>query len=147
MKSSKNNSLVLVTGVFDILHIEHLRFLIAAKKLGHQLIVGIETDERVKKIKGANRPINSQQIRLEQLSALKPVDKVILLPSSFDTYQLWYAFMSKLSPDFYAVSSHTKHLDIKQQICDQLGIKLVIVSQHNPNISTSGLLDKITRQE
>ena len=64
-------------GVFDILHKGHLHLLKEASKLGNQLIVGINTDESVKRLKGSNRPINDLRKRTEQLLMLPWVDDVI----------------------------------------------------------------------
>lgn len=72
---------IFVNGTFDILHIGHLQLLNYAKSLGDQLIVGIDSDERVKKLKGTSRPINTEYERYTLLKYLKPVDDVII----FDT--------------------------------------------------------------
>lgn len=132
----------LATGVFDLLHIEHLRFLAKAKSLGDKLIVGVETDSRVSRMKGNHRPINPQAIRVEQLESLKVVDDVFSLPDTFDQQTDWVVFMKTLKPDFYAVSSHSNFLENKQNICEQTGITFCIVHPYNPAISTTKLIDK-----
>ena len=68
---------VIVNGTFDILHPGHVALLTYAKSLGDFLIVAIDSDERVKKLKGSDRPINGQEDRKTMLEALKPVDKVV----------------------------------------------------------------------
>lgn len=128
---------VLVTGVFDILHIEHLRFLTKAKEQADYLIVGIETDYRVRQLKGTERPIHPLKIRSEQLRALKSVDTVFSLPKKFNSQSDWESLMQHLHPNIYAVSSHSTFLENKQYICDKFGIKFVIVHNHNPEFSTS----------
>ena len=105
-----NNKIVLVTGIFDLLHIEHIRFLEQAKAVGDKLIVGIETDARVSHIKGGGRPVNNADIRLEQLTALKAVNIAFLLPEQFDKQADWEDFIAQTKPDIYAVSSHTIYL-------------------------------------
>lgn len=72
---------VFVNGTFDILHVGHVALLDYAKSLGDQLVVGIDSDDRVKLLKGSGRPINSQLERGTLLAALKSVDKVFV----FDT--------------------------------------------------------------
>jgi D-beta-D-heptose 7-phosphate kinase/D-beta-D-heptose 1-phosphate adenosyltransferase len=74
---------VLVTGVFDLLHEEHILFLKKAKALGDYLVVGIESDVRVKQMKGEGRPVNSQSIRVENLKSLNIIDEVFVLPQEF----------------------------------------------------------------
>jgi rfaE bifunctional protein nucleotidyltransferase chain/domain len=134
---------VLVTGVFDILHVEHLRFLKKAKESGDKLVVGIESDSRVKKIKGDQRPIYNQQIRLEQLNALKVVDLTFVLPEEFDTQKDWEQLMKKIQPQIYAVSSHTSFLDNKRKISEKYGATLLVVHQFNPRFSSSQIIYKM----
>jgi cytidyltransferase-like protein len=137
---SKTGTLTLATGVFDLLHIEHIRFLNAAKKCGSHLLVGLETDARVKSIKGDNRPYNPQEIRLEQVANLKAVDHAFLLPAHFSNQDDWIKLMKAIQPNVYAISSHTSYQENKRFICNQLDIQLKIVHPHNPNISTSKLI-------
>ena len=69
---------IFVNGTFDILHVGHIKLLRYAKSLGDVLIVGIDSDNRVSKLKGPSRPINSEYERWVLLSQLKPVDMVIV---------------------------------------------------------------------
>ena len=73
-----NKKIVFTNGCFDLLHIGHITYLEEAKKLGDILIVGINTDESVKKLKGPARPIQNENDRCEILAALKAVDHTIL---------------------------------------------------------------------
>ncbi len=73
----QNKKIVFTNGCFDILHVGHVRYLTAAKNFGDVLIVGLNTDESVRKLKGSSRPINSQADRAEVLLGLKAVDHVI----------------------------------------------------------------------
>ncbi len=73
----QGNKIVFTNGCFDIIHAGHVRYLTAAKNFGDVLIVGLNTDESVRKLKGASRPINSQDARAEVLLGLKAVDHVI----------------------------------------------------------------------
>lgn len=70
--------IVFTNGCFDILHVGHVRYLSAAKKLGDILIVGLNTDASVKILKGESRPINNEKDRAEILLGLKAVDYVVL---------------------------------------------------------------------
>ena len=72
---------VFVNGTFDILHPGHLALLNYAKSLGDFLVVAIDTDERVKQLKGPTRPINNQNDRKLFLENLKAVDEVVVFGS------------------------------------------------------------------
>ena len=69
--------IVFTNGCFDIIHAGHVRYLTTAKSFGDVLIVGLNTDESVRKLKGTSRPINTQADRAEVLLGLKAVDHVI----------------------------------------------------------------------
>ena len=73
---------VIVNGTFDILHPGHLAMLNYAKSLGDFLIVAIDTDERVRQLKGPSRPINNQNDRKLFLENLRAVDEVRFFGSS-----------------------------------------------------------------
>lgn len=73
---------IVVNGTFDILHRGHLEMLNYAKSLGDWLLVCIDTDDRVKELKGASRPINNQDDRKFMLENLKAVDCVTLFDSN-----------------------------------------------------------------
>lgn len=89
---------VLVTGVFDVLHLEHEYFLRQAKALGGRLVVGIESDLRVKKLKGPDRPINAQATRCQNLRDLGIADEVFVLPEQFNTSDDHRALLQKIKP-------------------------------------------------
>jgi rfaE bifunctional protein nucleotidyltransferase chain/domain len=70
--------IVLANGCFDFFHVGHVRYLAAAKALGDFLIVGINADEQVRRLKGENRPLIPEQERAEIISALRFVDYVTI---------------------------------------------------------------------
>ena len=72
------DKVVFTNGCFDVLHAGHLQLLKQAKQKGNKLIVGLNSDASVKKLKGISRPINNVEIRKEQLLALPWVDEVII---------------------------------------------------------------------
>lgn len=137
-----NKKIVLVTGVFDLLHDEHVNFLKKAKELGDKLVVGIESDKRVKEIKGLKRPVLSQEIRKKNLNALRIADEIFILPEQFNKPEDHFNLVKKVGAKILAVSSHTAHLDKKQQIMEKVGGNVVVVHEHNPAVSTSILLEK-----
>lgn len=75
---NQNKKIVFTNGCFDLLHLGHVTYLEEAKRLGDVLIVGINTDDSVKKIKGPTRPIQNENDRSQILAALKAVDHTIL---------------------------------------------------------------------
>ena len=131
---------VLATGCFDVLHAEHKKFLRAAKKLGGRLLVGVETDTRVKQLKGYNRPVNQLTVRLRALQQLGIADQVFALPNQFNNLNHFTALIKRIKPDILGVSSSTPNLTIKRRIMKRAGGRVVIVLPHNPKISTTAML-------
>ena len=106
---SKNNSkkIVFTNGVFDLLHVGHIRYLNEAKNLGNILVVGLNSDSSVEKIKGPSRPINKFEDRALVLMALKSVDYVI----SFDD-ETPLNLIKKVMPDILVKGGDYKIKDI-----------------------------------
>ena len=75
---SGGRKIVFTNGCFDILHVGHVRYLTAAKSFGEVLIVGLNSDESVRNLKGAGRPINNEKDRAEVLLGLRAVDYVAI---------------------------------------------------------------------
>ena len=92
----KGKKIIWANGCFDILHIGHLKYLQKAKDLGDILIVGVNSDESVRKLKGDERPVNMVEARVELIAALECVDFVIVYP---DLNVIKY--LNVLRPDFY----------------------------------------------
>lgn len=69
---------VWINGCFDVLHIGHINLIEFGKTLGTKVRVGIDSDERVKMLKGVNKPFNNQEDRKKMLSAIKNVDDVVI---------------------------------------------------------------------
>ena len=74
----REGKIVFTNGCFDILHLGHLDYLDKASELGHKLIVGLNTDASVTRLKGASRPVNNEQARAMVLASLAFVDAVVL---------------------------------------------------------------------
>jgi len=72
---------IIVNGTFDILHSGHLALLTYARSLGDHLVVAIDSDRRIKELKGVSRPVNTQAERQELLSNLRSVDEVRIFDS------------------------------------------------------------------
>ena len=72
--------IVLANGNFDLLHVGHVRYLRGAKELGGKLVVAVNSDESVRALKGAGRPVMPAQERAEIVAALGDVDAVVIFP-------------------------------------------------------------------
>ena len=132
--------IVLVTGCFDLLHPIHKLFLQKAKAKGDILVVGLEVDQRVKTMKGTDRPINLWPVRAANLARLKAVDFVFSLPSDINRPQAQSKLLAGLKPDVLAVSSHTSHLSQKEKLVKRHNGQLRVVLKRIPNFSTSEIL-------
>jgi len=77
-KWKKEGNIVFTNGCFDILHPGHLYYLEKASKLGHMLIIGLNTDESITRLKGIGRPINDEHTRIKMLANLAIVDAIVL---------------------------------------------------------------------
>ena len=92
----ENKKTVFTNGCFDILHIGHVRYLKESAKYGDVLIIGLNSDSSVKKLKGETRPINNELDRAELLSELNFVDYVVIFDE--DTPQ---KLLDEIKPDIY----------------------------------------------
>ncbi len=127
--------IVFVNGTFDILHKGHLELLNFAKSLGSKLIVGIDTDARVKSLKGESRPINSTEERIFMLMNLKSVDEVM----TFSTDRELEELIKSIKPDIMVVGSDWKG---KSVIGSYYPSKLIFFDRID-NYSTTNIVDKI----
>ena len=96
---------VMVNGTFDVLHPGHVALLNTARSYGDYLIVAIDTDRRVRELKGDGRPVNNQNDRRIMLSNLKAVDIVEI----FDSKEELITLMERYQPDVYVKGSDWKH--------------------------------------
>lgn len=118
-----NYRIVLVGGCFDIIHPGHIAFLDAAKKQGDTLIVMLESDITVRRLKGENRPIHSQSERAQVLSHLDLVDIVVLLPE-LKSDQEYRKVIKTISPSVIAITQGDPIQDKKQAHADHIGAEL-----------------------
>ncbi len=126
---------VLVGGCFDLLHYGHIRFLEEAKKLGDVLVVALESDENVRRMKGEGRPIHNQQQRKTMLEGLLFVDEVVLLPpmKSDEEYK---NLVHRIHPQVIAVTEGDPIVEIKQAQARKIDAELVVIPKiHTPSTS------------
>jgi len=135
---------VLVGGCFDVLHPGHVIFLEKAKKEGDKLVVLLESDERVKKLKGVKRPVHSQTERARVLSALKSVDHVILLPI-LNKEEEYDEIVQKIKPDIIAVTRGDPNTNYHKRSAKKVGAKIKYVTKIVGNHSTSRILNENLR--
>ena len=99
---------IFANGCFDILHRGHIELFKYAKSLGNKLIVGIDSDEKVKRDKGEDRPFNYLKDRIAMLEAIKYIDEVV----SFDTRQELEDLIKTHNPDVLVVGSDWKGKEV-----------------------------------
>lgn len=78
LKTCSGEPIVFTNGCFDILHVGHIRYLQQAKSLGKYLVVGVNSDTSVRRLKGPTRPLQNEKDRAEILAALAAVDYVVI---------------------------------------------------------------------
>ena len=99
---------VWVNGCFDVLHHAHFKLLEHAASFGELLIVGIDSDKRVKELKGNDRPFHSQEERKYNLERVKGVKRVVI----FDSPEMLEELIKTLEPDVFVIGSDYKNKPI-----------------------------------
>ena len=108
---------VWTNGCFDILHRGHFEMLAYAKSLGNYLVVGIDSDQKVRAAKGANRPYNTVEDRKYALKSIKHVDEVVV----FDSASQLETIIRSIAPHTMVIGSDWKGKEIiGERFCDEL---------------------------
>lgn len=129
------NKKVLVGGCFDILHIGHVKFLKKAKGFGDYLIVLLEPDENIKKLKGIKRPVFNLKERKETLESLKFVDKIVIVPK-YANHTTYDKLVFKIKPIVIAITEDDPIKDKKLIQAKSVGAKLKVVKKYKSHSST-----------
>jgi D-glycero-beta-D-manno-heptose 1-phosphate adenylyltransferase len=79
---SRGEKVILANGCFDLLHVGHVRYLRAAKQLGGRLVVAVNSDASVRRLKGEGRPLMPAQERAEILASIADVDAIVVFPET-----------------------------------------------------------------
>ena len=132
--------IVLAGGCFDILHLGHILFLKKAKQQGDLLFLFLESDENIKRLKGSNRPINTQDDRARALSALPSVDYIIKLPK-LPTDKDYDRLIAQIKPDVIAVTEEDPNLAKREDQASRVGGKVKSVTRRTKYSTT----DKIAQ--
>lgn len=130
--------IVLAGGCFDLIHLGHIKFLKKAKKEGEVLIILLESDESVKRLKGENRPINNQNERAEVLSAISYVDIVIKLKKVASDKE-YDKLITQIKPHIIAATEEDSGINHKIRQAKLVDAKVVFVTEKLNNRSTSRL--------
>ncbi len=135
---SAGRRVVFTNGCFDLLHAGHVRYLAEARNLGDLLVVGLNSDASVRRIKGSRRPINDQSRRAEVLAALACVDLVVVFDED-DPLRL----IEALRPDILVKGADWNEADIVG--ADQVRASGGTVSTVPlaPGVSTTAIIERI----
>ena len=136
-----HEKVVFSNGCFDILHVGHVDYLEKARALGSRLVMGLNTDNSIKRIKGPNRPVNDQYARARILAALEFVDAVILFDEDSP-----YELIKAIKPDILVKGDdYTIEKIIGADIVLQNGGEVKTISLVK-GYSTTNVIDKIKNQ-
>lgn len=134
----QGKTIVTTNGCFDLLHVGHVRFLTRSRQLGDVLVVGLNTDASVKRLKGEGRPINSQMDRAEVLSALACVDFVTLFDEDTPV-----EFIKVVKPNLHVKGADYHPEDLAETpVVQSLGGQVRIIDLV-PGRSTTNLVARI----
>jgi len=128
--------LVFTNGCFDLLHVGHVRYLQQSKSLGSRLVVGLNSDSSVRRLKGLCRPINSQGDRAEILRSLACVDEVIIFDE--DTP---YNLIHQVRPDII-----TKGGDYRPEDVVGNDLAKIVILPYTSGKSTTGIIENARRK-
>ena len=142
VKRSPDKKIVFTNGCFDILHVGHKRYLEKARALGDMLVVGVNSDDSVKRLKGPGRPVNTECDRAEMLAALDCVDHVIVFGE--DTP---YELIRRVKPKVLVKGGDYKPEEVVgRDIVEENGGEVVIIPLVEGR-STTAVIEKIMEKE
>ena len=140
LENLKSEGKVVVTtnGCFDVLHLGHLRYLLAARQLGDLLVVAINSDSSVSELKGANRPLVPEAERAEMLAGLACVDYVVIFPELTPV-----KLLAELKPNIHVKGGNYRLEDlVERKVVEEHGGE-VVIGINIPGKSTTNIIDLI----
>lgn len=130
----------LANGCFDLLHVGHVRYLRAARELGGKLVVAVNSDDSVRGLKGAGRPLMPAEERAEILAALADVDAVVIFPEN-DVR----AIIREIRPDFQAKGTdYTAESVPERDEVEACGGRVAIVGDPKDHSATEIIRTRLT---
>jgi D-beta-D-heptose 7-phosphate kinase/D-beta-D-heptose 1-phosphate adenosyltransferase len=136
----KGRKIVFTNGCFDILHVGHVRYLQKARSLGDLLVIGLNSDASVRRLKGAERPVAREKDRAEVLGALSCVDHLVLFPDATPE-----RLIRAIRPDFLVKGGDWRKKDIVGSAFVESYGGSVRSLPYIRGFSTTRLLEKIKR--
>lgn len=135
---AKGKKIVLANGCFDLIHVGHIRYLREAKSYGDVLIVAINSDESVRKLKGPGRPLLPEKERAEIVDSLEMVDYVFIFDEP-DVREI----LRELRPDYHAKGGdYTPETVPEKDVAEAVGAKVIITGGEKVR-STSEIIRRI----
>jgi rfaE bifunctional protein nucleotidyltransferase chain/domain len=136
----KGKRIVFANGCFDTLHVGHIRYLEGARSEGDILVVGVNADSSVCKLKGPGRPILDETARAQLVAALRAVDYVVLFAEPNVE-----PLLEELRPDVHAKGTdYTAETVPEREVAKRLGIRIAIVGDAKDH-STRELIDSVRK--
>ena len=146
----RNKKIGLCSGCFDVFHAGHTVFFQQCKELVDILVVDVGSDSVIKKLKGSDRPVNSQNNRVYLVAGIENVDYAILGDEADNIKQGkidFYDIAEVLRPDVFILNNDDSDIAEKEKMCDDLGIKLILVGRIVPDflkgVSSTGIIKQI----
>lgn len=135
---AQGEKIILTNGIFDLLHVGHVRYLRGAKELGGKVVVAVNSDSSARALKGEGRPHTPEQERAEVLAGLHDVDAVVIFPERDVT-----AIIRELRPDIHAKGTDYTEASVPEgALVRELGGRVAIVGDPKHHSSTE-LIAKI----
>ena len=124
--------IVLTSGSFDLIHLGHVKYLAKAKELGDVLVVGVDSDAKIRRRKGEDRPMVPERERLEMLAHQRPVDLLYLKPEDEERW----ALIKAVEPDVLVLTADHSYTDEEQAALDDIVGEIAII-ERQATITTS----------
>ena len=129
--------MVFTNGVFDILHRGHVSYLVAARALGASLVLGLNSDASVKRLKGEGRPVQDERARAEVLAALEAVDLVAIFEEDTPVN-----LITKIKPSVLVKGGdYTRDQVVGHEVVEAHGGEVLLIDVL-PGFSTTSLVDR-----